>query len=593
MVLFGALATGLLAQDPPKRELRATWVASVENIDWPKSTVASTQKAALITILDKLESANMTSAFFQVRPMADALYNSKYEPWSQYLTGTRGKDPGYDPLQFAIDEAHKRGIEIHAWMNPYRYETGKMNHGNEDYVRKNHPEWILSYSDRRILDPGNPEVRQYIVNIVEDIVTKYNIDGVIFDDYYYPYGGTTNEDSYSQNLYKPATMSVDDWRRQNVDELIAAIYAKIQEVKSTVKFSQGPFGIWGASQAVADKYGIEYLNTSGGTNAYASIYCDAVGWIDKKIVDFISPQCYWPSTNTNKWGYKTLVPWWSKVAAKKDRHFYSSMRMGTMGTKSSVSLRTANIDSLSFEGLSNLEKSMMLDSGSNSGVALRSAATDECDYEVDLNRSTDELDAPGHVFFNTTQFISYGFPEHLKSGRFSIPALTPLMKWKTQTALTPLTNISVANNTLSWEGNTKETERFAIYLVPSDKVDDPASYTKSTYLKKVTWNKSLNVSQYASLLSTHKFAVTVVDGHGYESTPYKEGVSSIIEDGDSTSYSIRGGKGLIYVETEQPTVIAIYTTIGQKVRTLETATSIEIPVKSGIYIINGQKIIVE
>lgn len=585
-----SFSTIVLAQDPPKRELRATWLATVDKIDWPKVSGEANQKNALITILNKLESANMTSAFFQIRPMADAFYKSNYEPWSQYLTGTRGKDPGYDPLEFAIEEAHKRGIEIHAWMNPYRYETGSMNHGSEDYVRKNHPDWILTYSDRRILDPGNPEVREYIINIVEDVVKNYNVDGIIFDDYYYPYSGTTNEDIASQNKYKDPSMNVGDWRRQNVDELIAGIYKKIQETKPTVKFSQGPFGIWGASQAVADEYGIPYLNTSGGTNAYASIYCDAVGWIKDKIVDFISPQCYWPSTNTNAWGYSTLVPWWSKVAGKMDRHFYSSMRMGTMGTKSTHE-RPANIDSLSFEGLSYLEQTML--SSVNSGISLKSAATDECDYEVDLNRSTNEQDAPGHVFFNTTQFISYGFPEHLKSNKFSRPALTPTMTWKTPTLLATLSNIKVENNILTWEGETSESDRFAIYLIPSENIDNADSYESSLYLKKITWSKSLDISQYSSLLSTHKFAITIVDGHGYESAPYKEGTGNSIENEHFSKLSITVFNGYIEISTETPLNVKIYSALGQKIRESYVDKTSQISLPAGVYLVNDKKVIVK
>ena len=248
--LFSAVA------ESPKRELRATWLASVSNIDWPKSTqTAAQQQAALVEILDGMQAARMNAVYMQVRPMCDALYQSAYEPWSQYLTGTRGKDPGYDPLAFAIDEAHKRGMELHAWINPYRYESVKNMHGADDPIRKNHPEWLLEYSSSYILDPGNPEVTAYLVDVIEDIITHYNVDGVIFDDYFYPYEGTTNQDAYSQSLYKPAGKDVGDWRRENVNTLMADIYSMIQATKPTVKFGIGPFGIWGGPQSVANAYG--------------------------------------------------------------------------------------------------------------------------------------------------------------------------------------------------------------------------------------------------------------------------------------------------------------------------------------------------
>lgn len=177
--------------ESPKREFRATWLASVSNIDWPKSTqTLEEQKAALIKIFDGMQAARMNAVWLQVRPMSDALYNSAYEPWSKFLTGTRGVDPGYDPLAFAIEEAHKRGMELHAWINPYRYESEKNMNGADDPIRKNHPEWLLEYSSSFILDPGNPEVIEYLVKVIKDIVIKYNVDGIVFDDYFYPYEGT-------------------------------------------------------------------------------------------------------------------------------------------------------------------------------------------------------------------------------------------------------------------------------------------------------------------------------------------------------------------------------------------------------------------
>lgn len=591
MLLLCSITIGVFAQDPPKRELRATWLAAV-GVDFPKTSGAENQKKELIAMLDKLESANLNSVFFHVRPMADAFYKSDYEPWSHYLTGTRGKDPGYDPLEFVIEEAHKRGIEVHAWMNPYRYETEKMNHGSEDYVRKNHPDWILTYSDRRILDPGNPEVRQFIINIVQDVVSKYNVDGVIFDDYYYPYGGTTNQDKASQDKYKDPSMNVNDWRRENVNELIANIYTMIQETKSTVKFSQGPFGIWGANKTIAAQYGIDYLNTSGGTDAYASIYCDAVRWLKDKTIDFLTPQCYWPSTNTNTWGYTTLVPWWSGVAKKMDRHFYSSMRMSTMGQR--AMLRSANVNSDEFAGLSHLEKSML--ENSKETVSLRSAATDECDYEVDYNRSTNLQDAPGHVFFNTLAFINAGFPSHLKAGKFSRPALTPTMTWKTPTEeLKSIKNIKLNGNTLNWEGQVNESDRFAIYLVPSEQVNTAEAYETSAYLRKITWSQSLDVTQYAALFDTHRFALTIVDAHGYESTRYIQNASGMVEDNNNKSYRAIGGLGYIdiIVETDLPIHISIYSILGQKIKSLKLNESTQIPLNSGVYIINGEKIIVK
>lgn len=573
--------------ESPKRELRSTWIASVSRIDWPKSSIESNQKNELIKILDGLEAANMTSAFLQVRPMCDAFYNSKYEPWSQYLTGTRGKDPGYDPLAFAIEEAHKRGIELHAWLNPYRYETSGVTHASSDYIKANHPNWLLKYNEVTILDPGNPEVRTYIIDVVKDIVENYNVDGIVFDDYFYPYEGTSNQDAYSQALYKPQTQNVGDWRRENVNIFIADTYKMIQETKETVKFGVGPFGIWGANQAVANEYGIEYLNTSGATNPYNSIYCDPIKWMKEKNVDYITPQCYWPSTNTASWGYSTLVPWWSRVSNTLGRHFYSSMRISTMGTlKSGNALKSAyasyNVTEQEVAGFSQLERAIL---------QTTALATDECGYEVDLNRSTDLQGAPGHVFFNTTQFFSYKLDVYLRDNKFTEPALTPVMTWKTPLAQAIVSNLSldVDKKELTWDAESTETDRFAVYLIPNVEIGSDESFKSSKYIKKITWNKSLDVSLYESQFDTHTFAITAVDAHGYETLPY---VAVSIEQSENTSFKAVGGKGVIDISTEIPRIVNIYSLAGQLLYSDKIDSNTTVPMSSGLYIINNQKVVV-
>ena len=223
--------TGIVQAQPPKREMRAGWLATVYRIDWPTTAMTSVtsanisaQKAEFTAILDSVKAANMNAVFFQVRPESDAFYNSDYEPWSAHLGGSRGTYPGYDPLAFAIEESHKRGIELHAWLNPYRFETSAGKYAGQTCDYKTlHPEWILDYAvytgatkttdGITILDPGNPAVRKLIKNVVGDILSKYDIDGIIFDDYFYAYAGTsTTLDSYAQNLYKPASKTLSDWR---------------------------------------------------------------------------------------------------------------------------------------------------------------------------------------------------------------------------------------------------------------------------------------------------------------------------------------------------------------------------------------------
>ncbi len=314
LFLFSLLLffTGYLFAQPPKREMRAAWVTTVWGLDWPQGlTIPSTgstyhineQKKMFIRLIDSLKSANMNTIFFQVRSECDAFYRSSYEPWSSNLVSTRGMDPGYDPLEFVIQESHKRGIEVHAWLNPYRFESavGKYKDKAGDY-RQTHPEWVLEYPDKTngsknvsILDPGNPGVRAQIVNIVREIVTNYDVDGITFDDYFYAYGGTPDAlDAYAQGLYKPAGKNLHDWRRENVNQMVADVYHMIQNVKPYITFGVSPFGIWTTDATVAAKEGIELPAGITGGNMYAEIYCDPVAWLKEATVDYISPQLYWP-----------------------------------------------------------------------------------------------------------------------------------------------------------------------------------------------------------------------------------------------------------------------------------------------------------
>ena len=259
LILFLTFVTMSIFAQQPKYEMRATWLATVSNIDWPSTKVTDDatreqQQKELIDILDKLAAGNMNAICMQVRSLCDAMYQSSYEPWSVALTGTRGKDPGYDPLQFAIDEAHKRGIELHVWVNPFRV-TSSGTLDSSDQLWQHAGDWIIKYNNGsfkgQIIDPGYPEARQYVINVLMEIVNNYDIDGILMDDYFYPYGGTTTEDADSKTKYKPNDVldvnkdgdTDDDWRRANVDSCMKMLYDTIQVVKPWVRFGMGPFGI--------------------------------------------------------------------------------------------------------------------------------------------------------------------------------------------------------------------------------------------------------------------------------------------------------------------------------------------------------------
>ncbi|MDE3058211.1 MAG: family 10 glycosylhydrolase, partial [Bacteroidota bacterium] len=265
---------------PPKREFRGVWIATVANIDWPlhKGEPPAVQQRELISILDNLKSSGINAVIFQVRPECDALYRSSIEPWSYWLTGEQGKppEPVWDPLHFAIEQAHKRGMELHAWFNPYRAVRLASGKGSyplaPNHVAVRHPDWILTFGALKLLNPGLPAVRTYVTNVILDVVRRYDVDGIHFDDYFYPYSPITNEDSLTFLRYSRGFTNLADWRRDNVNLLIKMIHDSISVIKPWVKFGISPFGIW--RNKIADG--------GAGTNgfeAYDKLYCDALEWL--------------------------------------------------------------------------------------------------------------------------------------------------------------------------------------------------------------------------------------------------------------------------------------------------------------------------
>lgn len=318
LVLAILLFANLYSQsNPPKREFRAAWIATVTNLDWPSSnllTVAQ-QKQELIDLLDELKRDGINTVIFQIRTECDAFYNSSIDPWSYWLTGSQGTPPSpyYDPLEFAIEEAHKRGMELHAWFNPYRAERSVGNYPKAaNHVTVLHPEWVIQISTLKFLNPGLPAVRDYVTSVIYDVVGRYNIDGVHFDDYFYPYppNQITNQDNQTFTLYPRGFANINDWRRDNVNILIKQINDTIQSVKPWVKFGISPFGIW--------KSGVP----SGivGLSAYDDIYCDAMAWLHNHSIDYLTPQLYWPFGGAQDYG--KLQPWWADSAAANGRHYY-------------------------------------------------------------------------------------------------------------------------------------------------------------------------------------------------------------------------------------------------------------------------------
>ena len=292
------------------REFRGVWIATVANIDWPSKPGLSTdqQKAELISLLNRAADLKLNAVIFQVRPACDAMYASQIEPWSEYLTGTMGKapQPFYDPLAFAITEAHKRGMELHAWFNPYR-ALHKSHVGNisRDHISKTHPELVRSYGEYLWLDPGERVVQEYSLRVVMDVVKRYDVDGVQFDDYFYPDPTGVNRDFPDEPSWKKygaqGKLTRGDWRRENVNAFISRIYSSIKAAKPWVKFGVSPFGIW----RPGDPPQIT------GSDAYNKFYADSRRWLVNGWVDYFSPQLYW-RIDQKEQSFPVLLNWWAQ-----------------------------------------------------------------------------------------------------------------------------------------------------------------------------------------------------------------------------------------------------------------------------------------
>lgn len=316
-----------------KRHLRGAWISTVLNLDWPSIEVRNIKndneriqktKNELIAILDKAVEMNMNAVFLQVSPEGDAFYQSDIVPWSRYLTGTFGKNPGFDPLAFAVEEAHKRNLEIHAWFNPYRVSmytndatTKSLN--IEKSVYKEHPDWIRTAQSKFVVDPGIPEAREWVKRRVMEVVNNYDIDGIHFDDYFYneSYIGEL-EDQDTFNQYNSGKFSnIGDWRRNNTYLLIKELSNEIRFIKPWVKFGISPAAVWGNKK---DGHA-NGSNTSAGVPNYDRSFADTKRWVEEEIIDYIAPQVYFSFANSSV-PYGEIISWWSNVIKDKNVHLY-------------------------------------------------------------------------------------------------------------------------------------------------------------------------------------------------------------------------------------------------------------------------------
>lgn len=485
--------------EQPKHEFRATWLATVSGIDWPKTKATSDstreqQKQELINILDKMKAGNMNAVCMQVRSMSDAMYVSSHEPWSAALTGTRGKDPGYDPLQFAIDEAHKRGMELHVWVNPFRVGTVSTS----DVIWSNAGDWLIKYNNEGsftgyIIDPGYPESRAYVVKVLMEIVNNYDIDGIVMDDYFYAYGGTTNEDAKAQTKhYNPSDVTdvngngstLDDWRRSNVDKVIKAMYDSIQTVKPWVRFGMGPGGIWTMDHGAARAYGLKLPAGISGGDIYNGLYCNTVEWVKGGYVDYVNPQIYW-STQVAAQDFDVLCEWWAKSVCE---HFSDQLPDGKR-----VHFFPSTAAYKVYNGSTGFED----------GVK-------EMERQMDATRTHLSSGYAGAVHYNTTSYLK--MYEDLAKSHYIYEALTPPMEWKVQDSLAAPSNLKLSGTTLTWQHPTAE--RFTIYTFPKG-FDATTAMQEAKYLHGIVYGNTCSLEGFSDL-GNITIAVCAYDRYGVE-----------------------------------------------------------------------------
>ncbi len=465
----------------PKRQLRGVWIATVRNLDWPSRAglTQAQQKAQYTKILDSAVKRRLNAVFVQVRPASDAIYRSPYEPWSQSLTGTAGKDPGWDPLPFLIDEAHKRGLEFHAWFNPYRaaIDTTSTASLPAGHPAREHPGWIVKYGDGLYYNPGLPEVRDYVTKVVDDVVRRYDVDGVHFDDYFYPYPvqGAVFNDTAAFRRYGGG-QSLADWRRANVDKLIAQVSDSVHETKRWVKFGVSPFGIW------RNKSDDPKGSATHGMSAYDTIYADPLAWIKAGDVDYIVPQLYWPRGYSAA-DYSVLAPWWAKQVAGTDVQLYIGQALYLVGTR----------DVKGWTG------------------------PGELPAHLALNRKYPEI--KGDVFFSAKQLLTdpLGVMNRIAAGAYKRPALVPRMPDRGSKPPAKVQGLSVSGNTLSWQAD-DNARSYVVYRV-AGKGDDCATASARNMVAVVPSTGTARQTFAAKAPGT--YYVTALDRLSNESAPMR------------------------------------------------------------------------
>lgn len=495
---FLLTCAGSTALGAPAREHRALWMTPFLGSNWPSSAItagnATSTKNILHNRLAKFKDQNINIIYYHCRAMCDATYDSKYEPWSKNVSGTRGVAPAFDPFGYLVEEAHAVGIEVYAWINPYRYCSSTSYGAGELNYENSHPEWLLVQSKETILNPALEEVKQRIVDVVMDILDKYDVDGVVFDDYFYTNGTPMSLDAADYQKYTSAggKMSQADWRRANINDMVHRVNAAIKAKKPYVTFGIGPAGVSSPTN-VETEYGLTPA-PGGGDWQYNGIYSDPLAWLKAGDIDYISPQIYWPSR------FDALSQWWYTAATKFNRHCYPSVDLSEIGTTYKYS---------------------------------------EWAREIDVTRQYAPAGTSGIVFFQYANYVNYSekvdgkntaFGDILAQDAWNTKALVPLRPWIKSTAPAMVKGVKLDGTTLSWTGNAAG--RYAIYKMPKNQSSVALTLDGISYADTYT---AANAADY-------NWYVAAYDRYGNVSAPLGVGATATTGTAPRLTYPVNGQK---------------------------------------------------
>lgn len=461
----------------PKREMRGIWVATVNNIDWPSQPGLSVKrlKEETLKILSRVKTVGLNTVFLQVRPSSDAIYKSEIEPLTSYMVGeTPYKYVDFDALQFWIEQAHAMGLELHAWINPFRVTPKPDFIRSSNHLSYKQPDWIVNYAGKQYLNPGLPESRAYVANIVADITSRYDIDGIHFDDYFYPYPvkNETFDDKETYLRHNTSNLSLDDWRRDNVNKVIKQINDTIKTIKPWVAFGVSPFGVW--RNKSDDERG---SNTRAGITNYDILYADVAKWIDSGWIDYVVPQIYWASGNKAA-DFDELYKWWANYSNAKSQVFVG-------------------------------HAIFKVNSGSKEWNN-----PEEMPSQIDKVRANERLG--GSVFFSYRQFNRdlLGLESMMQEALYRNKALSPLVMSGVNRSneKTRLKHIKQKGNKLSWKCLNEDVRFFAIYRYESD---DDFEGNENQYLYDIVGENELLLAQ-SEKKKKYIYRIAVIDKYRSE-----------------------------------------------------------------------------